>query len=84
MIPLCVVSVSLCDVVSPAHVCTRLHMYCVCVVRPGWSPAGGMIPACISPLWGSMWCVPPSVTLCSLLGGRPGLELQAEKNRSQH
>lgn len=57
-------------------------MCCMCLTRPGWSPAGGMIPACIRPLWDSMWCVPPSVTLCSLLGGRPGLELKAKKKHS--
>lgn len=56
---------------------------CICMARPGWSPAGGMIPACIRLLWDSMWWVPPSVTLCSLLGGRPGLELQTE-NTSPH
>lgn len=37
MISLCVISVSLCDIVSPAHVCTRLHMYCVCA----WWGLGG-------------------------------------------
>lgn len=45
-------SVRLCDIV---HVCTWIHVYCMCMVRPGWSPAGGMIPACIRPLWDSMW-----------------------------
>lgn len=49
--------------------------------KPGWSPAGGMIPACMRPLWDSMWWAPPSVTLCSLLGGRPGLELWAKKKK---
>lgn len=37
------------------HAHGYIRMYCMYVVRPGWSPAGGMIPACIRPLWDSMW-----------------------------
>lgn len=80
-IDIIIIVVFLCDFASLVNMSLMgLQYTCsVCSLqyggKPGWSPAGGMIPACMRPLWDSMWWAPPSVTLCSLLGGRPGLEL---------